>query len=206
MKEPTGKRYTPDELLDRFYSIRNGISDVEFFNDPKHKKTQEMWCAAHFARAMSANGEQYAVQISDNDEQQAEDFSLVLADRLLPVQVTEVQADGRKRGAEYKKGVPGPFDDEAYSMGSKDGAQWVKSAIEKKAGRNYANQEELNLLVYVNFAAWDQQYADYVEICKEAAANFRSVWLISGNSICCIKAPSGEQATQGWQQIGESVQ
>jgi hypothetical protein len=43
-------RYTPDELLDKCRQIRDSVTVEEFFRRPEHKKTQELWCAAHFGR------------------------------------------------------------------------------------------------------------------------------------------------------------
>ena len=44
-------KYSPQELLNVYWKIRDGIPVEEFFNSPAHSKTQEMWVAGPFRLA-----------------------------------------------------------------------------------------------------------------------------------------------------------
>jgi hypothetical protein len=154
------KRYTPDELLSKYRSIRDEITTEEFFRSPKHKKTQEMWCAAHFARAYNQHVAPCTVLISDEDEQTDADFFLETGGKSYPFQVTELMEPGRRRGDEYRAGGSEKTQDEDWSEGTEHGPVWVRSAIERKLKKKYAGTLDLNLLLYLNFAAYEQQYED----------------------------------------------
>jgi hypothetical protein len=198
-----GRRFLPDELLAHFRSIRATATDAEFFNRPKFKKAQEIWCAAHFARGYSQNFPQTAVHISDVDEQTDVDFELEAMGSLHPFQVTEVQVEGRRRGSEYKGREPGQWEDEDWSRGSKDGATWIRDAIDKKA-RRYGAPASLNLLVYLNFPAWDQRYDEIQVVAHQPAQSFKSVWLLNGNALCCIRPSPDLPSWVGWLPMAES--
>jgi hypothetical protein len=45
------RRYKPDELFEKYRTIRAATSDEDFFDRPEHKRTQELWRAAHFVNA-----------------------------------------------------------------------------------------------------------------------------------------------------------
>lgn len=91
------KRYRPDELLDRYRTIRDATTTAAFFRDPVHKKTQEMWCAAHFARGYEKHYGECFVWISDSDEQTDADFELELRGVRNPFQITELMEPGRRQ-------------------------------------------------------------------------------------------------------------
>jgi hypothetical protein len=74
-----------------------------------------------------------------------------------------------------------------------------------KAAKRYSESHKLNLLVYVNFPAYEQQYEAIRTECEEAAASFGSVWLLNGNAICCIKGSDVFPPTKGWMFIEESL-
>jgi hypothetical protein len=159
------QRYTPDELLTKYRTIRNQITTEEFFRSPEHKKTQEMWCAAHFARAYNQYVAPCAVLISDEDEQTDADFFLDIGGKSYPFQVTELMEPGRRRGDEYCGGGSAKTQDEDWSEGTARGPVWVRAAIERKLRKKYAGTVHLNLLVYLNFAAYEQQYEDIRSEC-----------------------------------------
>ena len=68
-------RYTPDELYAKFRDSHDAVTAREFFNSPVHKKTQELYCAARFAQALSGVCDCW-VLVSDVDEQTDADFHL----------------------------------------------------------------------------------------------------------------------------------
>jgi hypothetical protein len=207
MLEISMKRYRPDDLLARYRQIREGITTEAFFRDPAHKKTQEMWCAAHFARGYESRYGECYVWISDEDEQNDADFYLEIAGTRHPFQVTELMQPGRRRGDEYRNGggESGKTMFEDWSPGTEQGPAWVLEAIGRKVKKNYAGACQLNLLVYVNFPAYEQRYDRIVEECRAESQAFASVWLLNGNTICCIRGSDWFSETEGWLPVEESL-
>ncbi len=201
----TTRRYLPEELLAKYRAVRNAVSAEAFFSSPTHKKTQELWCAAHFSRAYSQNIEQCAVWVADRDIQTDVDFELQVGGVRHPFQITEVQTPGRRRGEEYKGTGSDSWKDEDWSEGTEHGARWIHDAIEKKLTRYGGNVGGLNLLVYINFPAWEQQYETIRQGSSVSASKFASVWLLNGNALCCISPSSALGFLAGWMVIPESL-
>jgi hypothetical protein len=198
------RRYKPDELFEKYRAIRAATSDEDFFDRPEHKRTQELWCAAHFANAYDQYLSPCMVVIDESTTNTDSDFDLETAGKVFPFQLAEVQEPGRRRGAEYKQPEHlRPIHDS--SRGSALGPQWVRHGIEKKVAKRYANAQTLNLLMYLNFPAWEQQYHDIRRACAEPARSFGSVWLLNGNTMCVIHANPELPAFEGWLDIPESV-
>src|SRR5687767_11690053 len=124
------KRYRPDELLARYQEIFEAAGEEAFFRNPKHKKTQEMWCAAHFARGYERHFGSCYVHISDEDEQTDSDFELEVDGKRFPFQVTELMEPGRRRGDEYRGGASGKTRLEDWSEGTEHGSKWIRDAID----------------------------------------------------------------------------
>ena len=198
-------RYAPDELLTKYRTIRAQITREQFFRSPEHKKTQEMWCAAHFARAYNQHVAPCTALISDKDEQTDADFFLDTGEKTHPFQITERMEPARRRGDEYRWGESEKAQGENWSKGTEHGSAWVRLAIERKLMKKYAGTAELNLLVYLNFAAHEQQYEDMRSECVQLAPQFASVWLLNGNALCCIHQNPVLRAFQGWMMIPESL-
>jgi len=156
--------YTPEQLLAKYRALRAEITDQEFFRSPKHKKTQEMWCAAHFACAFDRYLDRCDILIDDIDAHTDADFDLHVNGVSYAFQITEVLEPERRRGDEYRNGVPSVRADD-WSRGSQFGPSWVRAALEKKLLKKYARAETLNLLAYLNFGAWQQQYVDIRSEC-----------------------------------------
>ena len=197
------RRFLPSELLECFQSIRAMATDAEFFHKPRYQKAQEMWCAAHFARGYELKFPNCAVHLSDIDEQTDVDFEFETDGHRHPFQITEVQAEGRRRGSEYKGREPGQWEDEDWSKGSELGAIWIRDGISKKAVR-YADSSALNLLVYLNFPAGEQQYQSIRHVACQPAIAFKSVWLLNGNALCCIQPHRDLRSWENWLLIAES--
>lgn len=200
-------QYRPDDLLARYRAIREAISTDNFFRDPAHKKTQEMWCAAHFARGYERCLGECFVWISDEDEQTTADFELEVGGARHPFQITELMQPGRRRGDEYRdgRGESGRTFLEDWGPGTEMGPAWVRDAIERKVKKHYADAGKLNLLIYVNFPAHEQRFDRIAPMCDAAAKNFASVWLLNGNTICCIRGGDGFAQTEGWLPVEESL-
>lgn len=198
-------RYEPEVLLAKYLVIRRGIITKEFFRSPKHQKTMEMWCAAHFARAYALYVHPCAVLIDDVDIQTDVDFDLELDGVTYPFQVTEVMEPGRRRGDEYRDGDSIEVRDDDIELGTLHGAAWVQAALAQKFAKRYAGVDRLNLLAYVNFAGRNQQYVDYCRTCAGVASKFGSVWLLNGNTLCCIHPNELIPSWKGWMVIEESL-
>lgn len=201
MKQPT--QYKPEALLAKYRKIREQITERDFFGSPRHQKTMEMWCAAHFARAYEQYIASCSVMVNDIDTQTDVDFELEIGGVSHPFQITEVMEPRRRRGDEYRNGAPALRRDD-LEEGTRNGAAWVRAAIEKKAEKKYAAQASLNLLLYLNFAGRSQQYEVLRAGSHDMASQFASVWLLNGNTMCCIRPNSRIQAFEGWLVIDES--
>ena len=197
-------KFRPEQLLAKYRAIRANIADREFFRSPKHKKTQEMWCAAHFACAFDQYLERCDILIDDVDAQTDADFDLQVNGVSYPFQITEVLEPERRRGDEYRNGLP-PVRADDWSRGSELGPSWVRAALEKKLMKQYAGADRLNLLAYLNFGAWQQQYVDIRNECANVSKHFASVWLLNGNALCCIQPSPALKAFEGWMMIPESL-
>ena len=179
-------RYSPDELYAKFRDAHDDATAREFFNSPAHKKTQELYCAARFAQALSRVRDCW-VLVSDVDEQTDADFYLEVAGQSFPFQITEVQMPGRRRGDEYKQDKFPHSTLESWDTGTEQGAIWIRDAVQKKHDRYGGNVAELNLLVYANFQAYEHDFEEICNISKDVASKFASVWVVNGNGACCIK-------------------
>lgn len=198
-------KYDPEALLDKYRVIRNGVSENEFFRSPKHQKTMEMWCAAHFARAYARYVHSCFVLIDDKDIQTDVDFDLEINGVTHPFQVTEVTEPDRRRGDEYKSGKRSVIYTPNIELGTELGSTWVRDALEKKLAKHYADSSELNMLAYLNFAGRNQQYVELRDKCTDVAKHFASVWLLNGNTFCCIRSNERIQSWEGWMLIDESL-
>lgn len=189
--------------MQKVSETRKHVKAADFFSSPKFKKTQELWCAAHFCAGLELVSGPYRIWVSEKDEQTDADFELEVAQERIPFQITEVQTPGRRRGDEYRGRSEGPWTDEDRERGTIQGAEWIRSAIAKKADR-YSQPDDLNLLVYVNFPAWGQQYIDLVAHTHQEASRFASVWLLNGNTLCHVKRHRSLPNMDGWLVISES--
>lgn len=179
-------RYSPDELYAKFRSARDVITPRDFFNKPVYKKTQELYCAARFAQALSRVRNCW-VHVSDIDEQTDADFHLEVEGQHLPFQITEVQIPDRRRGDEYKQAEIPSENMEHWDSGTEHGFIWIRDAVQKKHDRYGGNVAGLNLLVYANFPAYEHDFEEICRVSQEVASKFASVWVVNGNGACCIK-------------------
>lgn len=197
-------RYSPDQLLQHYRQVRQASSQLAFFTNPAHKKTQELWCAAHFGRAYCFAFEPCYIWISDRDEQTDTDFQLELPAGVFDFQISEVQLPSRRRGDEYRRGDALPSSVEHYDQGDTLGPIWVRDRIEAKRSK-YGDTRSLNLLIYLNFPARNQLYTDLASTCRTSSESFASVWLLNGNSICCIRRNPLLAFVEGWALVPESL-
>lgn len=192
-----GARYSPNELYSKFRSAHDLVTPREFYSKPIHKKTQELYCAARFAQAFSQIGECW-IHVSDVDEQTVSDFHLEFEGRKFPFQVTEVQIPGRKRGDEYKADQLPRATVESWDFGTENGPIWIRDAVRQKHDCYGGDVGNLNLLVYANFQAYEQDFEQICQASESAAAKFASVWIVNGNGACCIKCSVSLGGRRPW--------
>lgn len=187
------RTFTPSDLLLHYQSLRVDVSSMTFFNKPAHSKTQEIWSAAQFGLGYQMHISECQIRLEDVDAQTEVDFELLVSDRVFPFQITEVQELGRRRGDEYKLKEDNNFLADVGLSGPEDNPVLIKSAIEKKAKKLYANSKNLNLLVYVNVAtSTNYDISSIREKSLESLDNFASVWLLLDIMAICSLKGNGE--------------
>lgn len=181
------------------------MSIEEFFRKPGMSRVREMWCAAHFARSFDQHVARCLVQIDEVDSQDDVDFELVVGATSLPFQVAEVMEPDRRRSAEYKNFQPGVMRQEDWSRGTANGPEWIRRAIESKLNKNYARETSLNLLLYINYPAYHQNYFDIRQACSAVLNDFASTWLLAGDAFASLRPIAGMPSFEGWKKIPESL-
>jgi len=199
------RRYAPEELLARSRILRKGVSTAQFFGSPKHQRMKDMWCAAHFASGYRRTVGGCTVWFDECGTDTDTDFELEVAANRFPFQTTMVKTPGRRIGQEYKLPEAERPQHNDLSVGAELGPTWALDEIRKKVGKMYSEVGRLNLLLYLNFPAWEQDYRKYQAACGAAASQFASVWLLNGNALCVLHANSAIPAFEGWRPIGESL-
>lgn len=197
--------YSPDELLAKYRDIREQMSLKQFYCSPGMSRVREMWCAAHFARAYERYICKCLVRIDEEDSQDDVDFELGLDNQWHLFQVAEVMQPDRRRGDEYKNLILSHMSIEDWDRGTEQGAEWIRSSIQRKLDKNYSRVSELNLLLYLNFVEDGLQHVNVRDHCEQVLRHFRTVWLLNGNALCCLKPATSPISFEGWLQIPESL-
>ncbi|MBU1343946.1 MAG: hypothetical protein KKE44_20350, partial [Proteobacteria bacterium] len=180
------KFFSPKELEGYYKKLTKEVSSTDFFTKPLHSKTQEIWCAAYFGKGYHRNIKPCSIGIDEIDLQEDFDFTIKVGDHEFPFQLTEIQEPNRRRGDEYKNGNYQEWEYENWEPGTENGPIWIREAIQKKIGKFYSEPHKLNLLVYVNFSAWEHNYKTIIEETKDLYDVFASIWLMNGNAICSL--------------------
>ncbi len=196
--------FLPDDLLAKFWEIRDSLTAREFFSKPGMSRVRELWCAAHFARAYGRFFEPCQVRIAQSDDQSDIDFELGVTGIWHPFQIAEVLNPDRRRSDEYKRGYPKDGWLESWNEGTVHGPEWIRMAILNKLKKQYSTVRQLNLLLYLNFPAYDKEYTDIRSHCANDAVGFASVWLMTSHTICRITDGPDLLPCPGWQNIPES--
>jgi len=133
------------------------------------------------------------------------DFELEIDKTRHPFQITEVMEPGRRRSDEYRDCDTPAVRHDDIERGTQFGCEWVRDAIQLKVNKRYAGANQLNVLAYVNFAGRNQQYLQLRDTCAEVATHFASVWVLNGNTMCCLQPNLKIPAWEGWMVIEESL-
>lgn len=171
----------PGDALKRVEGEMDQIGDASLFNNPKHQKLRETWCAGKFGVAYSLVAEPCLVAVNESSEWVDADFFLKVGTREYLFQVCEAMKPDRKRGDEYKGSRRFDFSEmaEIATRGGIEGPQWIDKQIEKKASKRYANSHLLNLLVYGNFNATQMRVSCVRAAIAKHGSTFASIWLLN---------------------------
>ena len=192
------RRFRPLELIDAHNASRAAIESAAFFGS-KFQKQREMYCAGHFALAYEEAKAPCHVLYEEPDPKNHVDFHLETATGRHQFQLTEIQEPDRRRGDEYRSAIRArPVDETSLQRATDDGPSWIASAIEKKRRAYAGTLSKLHLLVYVNFPAYSLSYQAVVEAVPPDDNDFASIWLITGDSVCCLKVSPDLGALPGW--------
>ena len=210
------KFHDPQNLLDQTKIEIFGIPEEKFFNEGVHQGLQDKWGAAMFGVGFWKYVRPCKVAMNESRERMDADFFLEASGEVFPFQFTERQAEGRRRGEEYKRRASireaiarePEHESELLTqlmtpyrpvLGSAMAPEWIEHAIAKKAER-YGKCDDLNLVVYANFHAWDLS----VDAAREKTAihrdSFSSIWVITNTAICSLfsNARLGRTPDGGW--------
>jgi hypothetical protein len=192
------REFRPLQLVEAHNANRANMTSLAFFG-PRHQKLREWYCAGHFALAYEEAKAPCAVVFEEPDPGNHIDFFLRTPTGLHEFQLVEVQQPGRRRGDEYRSsaGVLHPNEDERL-LAAQDGPYWIANAIDRKREAYGGPLSSLNLLVYVNFWAHGLQYNAIVHAMPQRTNDFGSIWLLSGDAMCCVKASAALGDLPGW--------
>jgi hypothetical protein len=195
--------HDPGDLLEQTIQDIYAIPIDRFFNDEAYKGLREQWVAAFFGVGYGKYVRPCRVAMNESWYRKDADFFLQVGGKEFPFQTTERQREGRKRGDDYKKFArveekitrEPELVEELRSelltpyqpaLGGVEGPSWIEQAIAKKVGKHYAESGDLNLLVYVNFDAWNLQADVIRERTRKYRDVFASIWIITDRVICSL--------------------
>ena len=190
-------RSTATQLISAHNDLRERLSAVEFFG-PRYQKYRERSCAGHFSLGYSAAIAPSEVEFEEPDPQNEVDFWLVTPSGRHAFQITERQEPSRRRGQEYKSGSVSQPTEESLHAAAEHGTTRIAEAVIKKE-RAYAGlTKSLNLLVYINFPAYELRFEEVKLGIQQVHSNFASIWLLTGDSMACPQSNPSLGALDGW--------
>jgi hypothetical protein len=192
--------FDPTMLLVKTEQELDSISNSEIFNKPKYQKLTEAWCAAMFGIGFSRYVSSCEVAVNESETNLDADFYIKTDAVEWPFQLAEVMEPGRKRGKEYKENPKAPT---RYrpNYARKNAVKWVCDGIKKKIKKNYADSENLNLTVYMNFSSAKFEYKNIEEEVKNLPNEFYSVWLLSNTHMCSLTSKPALGEMLGWGEV-----
>ena len=193
----TLRRWSPLALIAAHNSQRTSVAPSAFFS-PKYQKERELYCAGHFALAYGQALAPCEVLLQEPDPQNHVDFFLATSTGNHPFQLTERQEPGRRRGDEYRTGRAKPVDESSLALAANEGPAWIAEAVKRKRDAYAGELAGLNLLVYVNFPAYELEYSVAVAALTTRCNDFGSIWLLTGDALSCIKSSAALGELPGW--------
>ena len=162
---------TPDEMA----NLISGIGSEAFFRQAGLDFLRDAWTASEFTRIRSAE----KVRIVADEWP---DFELCIRGTVEQFEVVEALDPHRRRGDEYREGLPEPTHDpvEDWILRAEQAPAWLEAACKKKAAKHYGSSS--NLVVYLNFSEYGIRQKE-VENCFAQATSvvreqFEAVWVI----------------------------
>jgi len=178
---------TPTEALLLYKKTMDGVDAAEFFRDPAHGKSQDIWMAVKFALSYESIFGPCKVNPEPSRLDIDADFEILVDEQIHPFQSTEALEPDRRRGDEYSNANQNFGMREAdWSSGSLLVPKVVRNSIELKISKHYARACDLNLLIKINVRAWEYNLADINSAVRSLQIPFKSVWLLSGAGICSL--------------------
>ena len=193
--------FEPSQL--KTESEHEALSKADLFNNRQHSRKLEAWCAAKFGIGYCNHIEKCSIEIEENDEQREYDFKLHIGSGIEPIQLVEVMDADRRRGLEYREedlaqGSARLLEGDGYA--SDYGLSRIIEVLEKKVDKNYADSNELIILLYLNMMAMQVEDEILNENLSDLTENFKQVWLITDRYIGCLSGHEFQNV--GFKEIG----
>jgi len=191
---------SPRSLYEEASRELRAVDQAALFNDSRHQKKTEKWCAGVFGIGYERFVDPCQVAANDTDQRLDADFFVQKERRNFAFQLVEAQDPARRRGDEYRTLAFGTVQSIRYEpeRGGFEGPNWIASQIAKKAAKNYAQATDLNLLVYANFSARQLQHAALVDATVCYRKSFASIWVITDLHIGALHSTNVLGRIDGW--------
>lgn len=177
------------------------MTGEQFFRQPGLQRLREMWCAARLASGFEDHFGACTVLIDEVDDQRSGDFLISFdGGHTHTFEQTEVQNKGRRRGDEYRSLLPGSTWLEPF-IDVEEAIEQIRLGIGAKAQKRYADQAQLQLLVYVNLSARDLDAAEIARQCATECAGFAGVWLMTGELFANIHQTLEQDVDPRWREL-----
>ncbi|NQT23539.1 MAG: hypothetical protein HQ579_08920 [Candidatus Omnitrophica bacterium] len=194
----------PHDLLLQTEKDMNSVPAHILFNDSRHQKLLENWCAAVFGLGYNQFIKPCTIEPIES-ERDSVDFRANIDNKIYNFQITETMKGNRTRGCEFKDAKDRPFffRDMQPELGNEKGYDWVFEIIKNKVKKHYPDAKNLNLLVYINFEATDLRRDMLIDKLRPFQDIFSSIWVITSYKICSIFSNSSLGDINGWGPIKE---
>ncbi|HEV2545909.1 MAG TPA: hypothetical protein VGU20_01090 [Stellaceae bacterium] len=193
----------PNALLLEAENEMSAVEQERLFNDARHQKSREKWCAGMFGLGYERYLHPCRVAINATKFRTDADFFLEARGARFPFQIVEVMEPGRRRGAEFKGFANGTVTSIPYEpeRGHFDGPQWIARLIKQKVAKSYANATSIHLLVYANFPARALQHAAVVAASARYRDSFASAWVLTNLHLGALWAGDDLGRLEGWAEL-----
>ena len=190
----------PALMLEAAEKEMEPIPNDQLFNDPRHQKLKERWCAGMFGDGYSKFVGPCEVGVNDAPYREDIDIFLKVRDREWEFQLAEVQEPGRRRGLEYRHLATEKLRSIPYEpeRGKLEGPLWLAEGVKKKVEKNYSRSKNMNLLLYANFPARELEHSELMERLQPFSDDFASLWIVTSMHLCSIFSPRDLGEVHGW--------
>lgn len=197
-------KYQALALHERVEANIGALESRAFLTRPEHKRLREMWCASRLLTGYSGIYAAAEVAIEDVDEQREYDFYLVIENEWLPFQIVEVLDAGRRRGDEYREMSRAQVEKHHRNRGLEGveyGMTRVREELQKKIDKNYANADQLHILLYLNVNVAGFEWGALRDASAQATTTFSSIWAVTQDIFCCVYGGDRWNDQEAWRPI-----